>query len=142
MLDMGAIGVGEGIERQALCGAFEQLRNAGNFAGEDLIPSFQELGVGQLDAEQCAECGKKFGVADLAPLVPLIEFVAPGKSTCEMGYLTARVSGPAGDNLAEIDIEHHAAEIEQQRVGSAGGEQGTGHCLNTGTARSPAAGTR
>jgi len=34
-----------------------------------------------------------------------------------MGCLAARVSRPAGDNLAEIDIEHHAAEIEQQRIG-------------------------
>ena len=142
MLGVGAVGIGEGVKRQALRGAFEQRRDARHFAGEDPIPSFQKLGVRYFDLEQTAQRGEKFGIADLAPLMALIEFVAPGKSTREMRRLAARVTGPAGDDLAEIDIEHHAAEIEQQRVGSAGGEQGTGHRLNTGTARSPAAGTR
>jgi hypothetical protein len=30
---------------------------------------------------------------------------------------SAGVTGPAGQRLVKIDIEHHAAEIEQQRVG-------------------------
>jgi hypothetical protein len=29
-----------------------------------------------------------------------------------MRGLAAGVTGPAGDNLAEINVEHHAAEIE------------------------------
>ena len=64
------------------------------------------------------------------------------------------MTGPAGKRLVEVDIEHHAAEIEQQRVGGAGGEQGLVHrggyeigeadvpVVNTDTARCPAAGTR
>src|SRR5712671_3784114 len=113
IFDMGAIGIGERIERQALCGARQELGDAGHFACEDRVPSFQELGVRELDAEQGAEGGKKLGVADLTLLVALIEFVAPGKSSREMSGLAAGVTGPAGDHLAEVDIEHHAAEIEQ-----------------------------
>jgi hypothetical protein len=41
--------------------------------------------------------------------------------------LAAGMSGPASQRFVEIDIEHDAAEIEQQRVGGAGGEQGAGH---------------
>jgi hypothetical protein len=37
------------------------------------------------------------------------------------------VTGPARQRPVEIDIEHHAAEIEQQRVGGAGSEKGAGH---------------
>src|SRR5258706_9616998 len=110
MVDMGAVGIGERIERQAFCCALKQRRDAGYFAGEEGVPSFEELVIGYLDAEQCAECCKKLGVADLAPLVPLIKFVAPGKSSHEISRLAACVSSPAGDNLAKIDIEHHAAE--------------------------------
>src|SRR5260370_19915845 len=57
----------------------------------------------------------------------MIEFVAPGKTPREMRGLASGVTGPTGDNLAEINIEHDAAEIEQQRIGGAGGEQGAGH---------------
>jgi len=32
------------------------------------------------------------------------------------------VAGPDRQRLAKIDIEHDAAEIEQQRVGGVGGE--------------------
>ena len=55
---------------------------------------------------------KEFGVADLARLVALIDVVAR-KSPDEMRCLAAGVTGPAGQRLVEIDIEHHAAEIEQ-----------------------------
>jgi hypothetical protein len=37
------------------------------------------------------------------------------------------MTGPAGNRLAEVDIEHDTAEIEQQRVGRTGGERGAGH---------------
>jgi hypothetical protein len=42
----------------------------------------------------------------------------------EVGWLAARVTGPNGQRLGEIDIEHDVAEIEQQRVGGVGGERG------------------
>ncbi len=44
-----------------------------------------------------------------------------------MRRLAAGVTGPADKCLVEVDIEHHAAEIEQERIGGAGTEEGTGH---------------
>src|SRR5436190_2215427 len=93
-----------------------------------------------------------------------------GKSPCQMRGLAAGVARPARERLFEIDIEHHAAEIEQQRISGTGGEHGAVHrggvqksgearngvtaakqfarmlnarspLLNTDRARSPAAGT-
>jgi hypothetical protein len=58
--------------------------------------------------------------------VTLVNVVAR-KSPDEMLGLATGVTGPADQRLVEVDIEHDAAEIEQQRVGCAGGEQGSGH---------------
>ena len=44
MLDMRAVGVGEGIERQACSGARQHRGDPGHFAGEDRVPSLQKLG--------------------------------------------------------------------------------------------------
>src|SRR4051794_13526275 len=44
-----------------------------------------------------------------------------------MRRIAAGVTGPAGKGFVEIDIDHHAAEIEQERIGGAGTEQGSGH---------------
>ena len=46
MLDMGVVGVGEGVERQATGRARQQWGDAGHFAGEECVPSFEKLGVG------------------------------------------------------------------------------------------------
>src|ERR1700730_18247651 len=53
----------------------------------------------------------------------MINFVAR-KSSGQMRHLAAGVAGPARERLIEIDIEHDTAEIEQQRVGGAGGRGG------------------
>src|SRR5438034_6513568 len=56
----------------------------------------------------------------------MIGFVAhkPPEKVCG---LAAGVFGPARERLIEVDIEHDTAEIEQQRVGSAGGQRKSGH---------------
>src|SRR6202043_187476 len=64
--------------------------------------------------------------ADLADLMMLVALVAD-KARNDVIGLAAGMAGPAGQRLVEIDIEHDAAEIEQQRVGGAGGEAGRGH---------------
>ena len=51
------------------------------------------------------------------------------------------MSGPNGHHLAEIDIEHDAAEIEQQRVGGVG-ESGEFIPLVYKTGRVPATADR
>src|SRR6266568_7503882 len=56
----------------------------------------------------------------------MIDFVAH-KSRHKLCGLAAGVSGPARERLIEVDIEHDTAEIEQQRVGSAGGERRSVH---------------
>src|SRR5712692_6459054 len=56
----------------------------------------------------------------------MIDFVAH-KSPAEMRGLAAGMTGPARERLVEVDVEHDTAEIEQQCVGSAGGEQGSVH---------------
>src|SRR6202158_1349813 len=116
MLDMGAIGVEERIKRHAPGGALEQRLDAGHFAREDRVPPLKELGIGDANAHRRPEALKEFGVTDLALLVAPIDFVTR-KSPGQLRYLAACVTGPASQGLVEIDIEHHAAEIEQQRVG-------------------------
>ena len=85
---------------------------------------------------------KEFGVADLARLVPLIGS-SRTKALDDIVGRAAGMAGPAGDRLGEIDIDHDAAEIEQQRVGAAGRErvswQRFTYLVNTGTARCRAA---
>jgi hypothetical protein len=44
--------------------------------------------------------------------VALVNFVAH-KSSHELRGLAAGVTGPARQRLVEVDIEHHAAEVEQ-----------------------------
>jgi hypothetical protein len=41
-----------------------------------------------------------------------------------MSRFAPGVIGPKAKCPVEIEVEHHASKIEQQRVGSAGGEQG------------------
>ena len=72
------------------------------------------------EARRLCEIG---GVVDLADLMMPVSFVAD-KARGDVGGRAAGMAGPAGQRLAEIDIEHDAAEIEQQRVGGSGGEAG------------------
>ncbi len=126
IFDMGVIGVGEHVKRQALCRARQQRRDAGHFPGEDRVPPFEELGVGQRDAERIAQGLKIGGIADLAGLMVPIGLRANETLDKVIG-LAAGMSRPAGDRLGKIDIEHDAAEIEQQRVGIAWNKTGRGH---------------
>ena len=72
-------------------------------------------------AERGTQAFKEGGVADLAPLVPLPGFIWR-KPSDQMGGLAAGMAGPTGHHLAEVDIEHDAAEVEQQGVGGIGSE--------------------
>jgi hypothetical protein len=58
--------------------------------------------------------------------VALVDFAAC-KTSDQMRRLAAGVSGPARQRFIEVDIEHHTAEIEQERIGGVGSEQGSGH---------------
>jgi hypothetical protein len=51
MLDVGAICVGEGVERHPLRGSRQQRGDPGHFAGEDRVPAFQELVVRHFNPE-------------------------------------------------------------------------------------------
>src|ERR1700730_1792287 len=126
IFNMGVVGVGENEERQALCGARKQRRDAGHLADEDRVPAFEELRIGNADAECGADAGKKLGVADLSLFVPVIQFVAR-KPPDEINGLAAGVTSPARKCPMQVDIQHDAAEIEQQRIGNAGREAGRGH---------------
>src|ERR1700710_1195689 len=44
-----------------------------------------------------------------------------------MRRFASGMTGPAGQRAAEIDIEHHAAEIEEQGVGGGAGKERRGH---------------
>src|SRR3954465_76356 len=83
--------------------------------------------VGDANPEQSTECAEKFGITDLSFFVPLIDFIARGNSPDQTRRLTAGVAGPACNRLVEIDVEYNAADIEQQRVRGARGEQGKAH---------------
>src|ERR1700676_2685367 len=112
IVDMGAVGIGERVDRQALRGARQQLGDAGYFARKDRVPAFKELRVGEIDTKRGAQACKELGVTDLALLVAPIKFVAR-KPPDQMRRLASGVTGPAGKRSVEVDIEHHAAEIEQ-----------------------------
>ena len=90
---------------------------------ENRVPPFKKLRVGKVDAQRGAQARKELGVADFTLLVVPIKFVAR-KSSHKMRRLASGVTGPAVKRPVEVDIEHHAAEIEQERVGDAGREQG------------------
>jgi hypothetical protein len=68
----------------------------------------------------------KYSASLLAGLVTMIGFVAR-KSPHKLRGVAAGVTGPARERLVEVDVEHDMAEIEQQCVGSTGGEQGQLH---------------
>ena len=112
MFDMRAIGVGEGVQRQALRRPRQQGRHVRYFAVENQVPAFEELRVRDVDAERSAQAGEKFGVLDLAAFMAL-EIIVGHEPSGERGRLAAGMAGPAGQHLVEIDIEHDAAEIEQ-----------------------------
>ena len=79
MFDMGAVGVGEGVERQVFCRSREMPGDTGHFAGEDRIPPLKELGVRDADAERGAQAREELGVADLAGLMAQIDVVTRAK---------------------------------------------------------------
>ena len=151
MFDMRSVGVGEGVKRQAFCGPRQKPLDVGHLAGEDRVPALKKLRVGNGDAERGAQAVEIVGIADPADLVMPVRFAAY-EAFDDVGRRATGMRSPAGDRLAEIDVEDDAAEIEQQGIGGAGREAGSGHGgremrsksrgVNTGTARSPAAGMR
>ena len=117
--DMRDVGVGEGIKRQVLRRAGQERLDAGYFADEDRVPSFKKFGVREIDAELGTQARKERRVADLSLFMTVIEFVAR-KPPHQMLWLASGVAGPAAKCPVEIDVEHHAAEVEQQGIGIAG----------------------
>ena len=68
------------------------------------------------EARRPAKYAASLILPDLVMPVGLVAHEAPD----DVIGLAAGMTGPAGQRLVEIDIDHHAAEIEQQRVGGAG----------------------
>jgi hypothetical protein len=107
--------------------ACQQRIDAGHFAGEDRVPALEKLRVRQGDAERGAQRLEEFGIAGVSGLVTPEDLALP-KRPGQIGRRTAGMPGPACQHLAEVDIDDHAAKIEQQRVGDAGTKLGFGHC--------------
>ena len=127
MRDMSRIGVGEGIERHSLGGGREQGSDARHLAGEDRVPAFEELGVGDVDTERPAQVCEECGVVDPADLV-MPEAVVDDEAAGEFGRCAAGMLRPARHHLVKVDVEHDAADIEQQHVDGIGREL-RGHCV-------------
>ncbi len=72
---------------------------------------------------ECRRFCEERGIVDMAGLM-MAEAVIDDKARREIIRITPGVAGPDLHHAAEIDVEHDAAEIEQQRVGGAGGEGG------------------
>ena len=85
----------------------------------------KQLRVRDVDAEHLAQARKIGGVVDLAELVVPQRLVG-SEARGDIGGLAFAMTRPARHRPLEVDVEHDAAEIEQQRVGGAGGE-GRGH---------------
>src|ERR1700687_3464282 len=95
IVDMGAVGVGERVKRQALCGARQELGDAGHFTCEDRVPPLKKLRVGDFDTKRGAQAGEESRLADLTLLVAPLKFVTR-KSADQMRRITACVTGRAG----------------------------------------------
>ena len=67
--DVGAVGVGEGVKRQALRRARQELIDAGYFARENGVPPFEKMGIGEVNAEGGAQARKERRIADLTLFV-------------------------------------------------------------------------
>jgi hypothetical protein len=107
--------------------------------------AFQKLLMREIDAEHFSQAREIGVVVDLAGLVVpqrLVGFEARGN----LLRRAAAVTRPRRHGPLEVDVEHDAAEVEQQSVGGAGGEgrhRGLrSRILNTDTDRYAAAGTR
>src|SRR5262245_65852165 len=66
------------------------------------------------------------GIVDPAGLV-MAKAVIDDKARGKLSGLAAGMTSPDAHHPAKIDIQHDAAEIEQQGVGGAGGDGGRGH---------------
>ena len=104
-----------------LAGAGQLRLDPRHLADENRVPAFQQLGVGQGDAEPVAEAGEERGVVDLAALVAVIDLVQH-EAGRQIGRGAAGLIGPDRQHAVEIDVDHHPAEIEQQGVGAAGNQ--------------------
>jgi hypothetical protein len=60
-----AIGIGEGVKRNLLRGARQEIGHAGHFADEDRVPAFQELLVRDIDPARGLHLGEIFDRLDL-----------------------------------------------------------------------------
>ena len=114
------VGVGEGIKRQLPRGALEQLGHAGHLADENRVPSLDELLVGHVKVTSGFEPGEIFHHVDLAHLMAMMGHVA-AEALFDQARIAAGVTGPARNRAFEIDVDHDAAEIEQQGVGGTNG---------------------
>ena len=79
--------------------------------------------VGYADAERVPQIPEKRGIVDVAGLV-MLEMSVDDKARRDLLGRAAGMPGPDRHHLAEIDIEHDTAEIEQQRVGGTGEKRG------------------
>ncbi len=98
-------------------------------ASSGAIPGISPVKIAFQPSRNCASVrpmpsdgrrlSKERGVVDLAGLV-MLEAVVDDEARGEVGGRAAGVAGPVRHHLVEIDIEHDAAEIEQQHVGGGG----------------------
>ena len=67
--------------------------------------------------------------------MPVVQFVVQ-EALSKLDRFASGLLGPVTKRPVEIDIEHHAAEIEQQGVGVAGRKQWLVHrrCMSIGSA--------
>jgi hypothetical protein len=109
--NVGAVGIREGVEGQAVGRAREELIDTGHDAHENGVPPLEQLCIGEVDVQRIAQPGKKGCVADLALFMASIEFVT-SKTRSEMRYLASGVTGPTTKRSVEIEVEHDATEIK------------------------------
>src|SRR3984957_15728518 len=103
------------------CGACQQRRYPRHLADENRVPSLQQLRIREYPPERTPQAREKWGVVDLPGFMPLEIPVTP-QPPGQRRRLATGMSGPARQHFVEIDVDHDAAEIEQQRVGGAGRE--------------------
>src|SRR4029079_4681082 len=95
--------------------AFQQRTDARHLPDVKVIPSIEEAGIVDRDAERVAQARKIRRRIDLTAFMPLVRRIVP-EFFAERRLIATRVLRPACEHAAEVDAEHYVAEVEQEGV--------------------------
>jgi hypothetical protein len=79
----------------------------------DVVPTAQEVLIREVDAKRFPQAGKVTHSVKFTSLVSLVR-VVHAKLRRDRGWVASCVPGPRSKGSAEIDPDHHSAQVEHQ----------------------------